>query len=266
MEKTKIAMTLDKEMEPIKKMCEPLEEAVKHELSKGIENVDAKELGEVVDMIKDLYEAKEKLVKAFYYKQIMEAMEEHDFEDEEEIMDEGRKGYRGQPRSKTSGRYMRRGDGRRSYSDRMGYDEMMMPEYMRDMDVEQGKMYYSSSTGSSGMSGTTSGGSSSGRMGYATGAGFDGSNEDNKGGVRYYSDSSNMRDGREGRSGQSRRGYMEAKEMHKGNSPEDMQAKKKELEQFMKDTGEDLMEMIEGSTQEEKNMLKTRLQTLAQKI
>ena len=64
MEKSKIAMMLEKEMEPIKKMCEPLEEAVKHELSKGIENVDAKELGEVVDMIKDLYEAKEKLDEA----------------------------------------------------------------------------------------------------------------------------------------------------------------------------------------------------------
>ena len=73
-EETKIGMKLEMELEPIKDMCKKLEEAVKHELSKGIENVDAKELGEVVDMIKDLYEAKEKIVNACYYKGVLEAL------------------------------------------------------------------------------------------------------------------------------------------------------------------------------------------------
>lgn len=261
-EETKIGMKLEMELEPIKEMCKPLEEAVKHELNKGIENVDAKELGEVVDMIKDLYEAKEKIVKACYYKGVLEAMEEHDFEDEEEIEDEGRRGYRGQPRSQ-SGRFMSRGDGRRSNrgrSSRRGYEDMMMyddmdydeMERMRDMDRPYGRMGYSGSGSSGGSSsgmsggGSSSGGMSSGSMG-------------SQGGSRGYSESG--RDSREGRSGERRRGYMEAKEQGK-----DKQAKMKELEDYMKELSSDVTEMIEGASQEEKTMLKNKMQVLMQKI
>ena len=73
-------------------------------------------------------------------------------------------------------------------------------------------------------------------------------------------------DAREGRSGMQRRTYMETKEMHKGNSPEDKQKKMKELEAYMHELGGDITEMVEGASPEEKNMLKTKLQTLAQKI
>lgn len=239
-EETKIGMKLEMELEPIKEMCKKLEEAVKHELSKGIENVDAKELGEVVDMIKDLYEAKEKIVKACYYKGVLEAMEEHDFEDEGEIEDEGRRGYRGQRRD-SRGRYM----SRRGYESRMmpdmDYDEM---ERMRDYDRESGKMYYSS--GNMGGSSSMGGSQSSGSMG-------------SQGGTRGYSDGG--RDSREGRSGQSRRGYMEAKEQGK-----DKQQKMKELEDYMKELSTDVTEMIEGASPEEKSMLKNKMQVLMQKI
>lgn len=261
-EETKIGMKLDMELEPIKDMCKKLEEAVKHELSKGIENVDAKELSEVVDMIKDLYEAKEKIVKACYYKSVIEAMEEHDFEDEDEIEEEGRRGYRGQPRSQ-SGRFMSRGDGRRSNrgrSSRRGYDDMMMyddmdydeMERMRDMDRPYGRMGYSGSgsSGGSSMSGSSSSGMSSGSMGSQGGS---------NSGSRGYSDGG--RDSREGRSGQSRRGYMEAKE--KG---ADKQQKMKELEDYMKELSSDVTEMIGDASQEEKAMLKNKMQVLMQKI
>lgn len=258
-EETKVGMKLDMELEPIKDMCKKLEEAVKHELSKGIENVDAKELGEVVDMIKDLYEAKEKIVKACYYKGVLEAMEEHDFEDEDEIEEEGRRGYRGQPRSQ-SGRFMSRGDGRRSNrgrSSRRGYDDMMMyddmdydeMERMRDMDrMSYGRMGYSGSgsSGGSSMGGSSSSGMSSGSMG-------------SQGGSRGYSDGG--RDSREGRSGQMRRGYMEAKE--KG---ADKQQKMKELEDYMKELSSDVTEMIGDASPEEKSMLKNKMQVLIQKI
>ena len=240
-EETKIGMKLDMELEPIKDMCKKLEEAVKHELSKGIENVDAKELGEVVDMIKDLYEAKEKIVKACYYKGVLEAMEEHDFEDEDEIEDEGRRGYRGQPRD-SRGRYMSN-RGRRGYESRMmpdmDYDEM---ERNRDFDRLSGKMYYSSGN----MGGSSSSGMSIGSMG-------------SQGGSRGYSDSG--RDSREGRSGQMRRGYMEAKE--KG---ADKQQKMKELEDYMKELSSDVTEMIGDASPEEKAMLKNKMQVLIQKI
>ena len=78
-DESKIAIKLEEETKPIKKMCEKLMDAVNHELDKGIENVNAEELGETIDMIKDLYEAKEKMYKACYYKQIMEAMEESEY-------------------------------------------------------------------------------------------------------------------------------------------------------------------------------------------
>ena len=244
MSETKIAMKLEEESKPIKKMCEKLMDSVNHELDKGVENVDAKELGEVIDMIKDLYEAKKEMYEACYYKQIMEAMEEYDFEDEEEIMDEGRRGYRGQPRSQ-SGRFMSRGDGRRSNrgrSGRRGYDEMMyMPEYYRDMDMDEGRMYYTSANASQGSQGQSSGMSSGSSMGYS----------DNM-----------MRDSREGRNGQSRKGYVETKEMHKGNSEEDKTAKKRELDKWMSDFSSDVKELVGDMTAEEKTLLKTRLNNL----
>lgn len=259
MEKSKIAMMLEKEMEPIKKMCEPLEEAVKHELSKGIENVDAKELGEVVDMIKDLYEAKEMLVKSCYYKQIMEAMEEHDFEDEEEIMDEGRRGYRGQPRD-SRGRYMSRRGGRRGYEEPMYYQmtpemyHMYPAEYYRDMDRESGKMYYSGIGSNS--SGSSSGGVSGGKSGISGGS------MGSQGGSREYSDGDR---GQSSRSENARRGYEEAKMMQDG-SPESKKKSMESLENYMKELGEEMSELIGKMDSSEKSMLKNKLQTLAQRV
>lgn len=40
----------------------------------------------------------------------------------------------------------------------------------------------------------------------------------------------------------------------------------KELEKYMKSLSEDLTEAIEGASNEEKTMLKSKLQTLVQKI
>lgn len=272
MEESKIAMKLEKEMEPIKKMCEPLEDAVKHELSKGIENIDAAELGAVIDMIKDLYEAKEKMVKACYYKQIMEAMEESEYGedyDEEGPIDDMRRGYRGQPRD-SMGRFMsRRGRGRRGYEEPMYRMTPEMyrehdPEYYRDMDREMmGKMYYSGSGsygGGSSMGGSQSGQSSGGNMGGSS-SGMSGSSLGYSEGGNYDGNRGGGRDSREGRSGEKRRGYMEAKEMGK-----DKQSKMKELEEYMKSMAEDLTEAIEDATPEERAMAKNKLSVLVQKM
>ena len=229
-------------------------DAVNHELDKGIENIDTKELGEAIDMIKDLYEAKKEMYEACYYKGVLEAMEEHDFEGEEDIMDDGRRGYRGRSRD-SMGRFTSRGgrSGRRGYEEPMDYD--MMPEWYRDMDRDMGKMYYSGGNmgggSSSGMSGGSSGGSSGG------GGGSRGYSEGDGG--QYASRM--QRDGREGRSGQSRRGYMEAKEMGK-----DKATKMKELEEYMKELSTDVTEMIGDASPEEKTMLKQKMQVLMQKI
>lgn len=237
--------------------------------AKGIDNIEGQdlvELGMWTDIIKDLvcYDKDKKII---------EAMDEA--EESEEAMkyiemyeDYPRRGYRGQPRSKTSGRFMSRRDGRRNYEEPMYYSmtpemyHMYPSEYYRDMDREDmGRMYYSggpSSSNASSMSGQSSSGmnSASGNRGYTDSRQSDGGN---------YS-SRMQRDGREGRSGDARRGYMETKEMHKGNSAEDKQHKMKELENYMKELSTDVTEMIEGASSEEKNMLKNKLQVLMQKI
>ena len=214
----------------IHSMIEKLSECAKCELDKGIESIDTKEMGEVAEIIKELCEAE-------YYAKVSKAMDEHDFDNAEEIMDEGRRGYRGQPRD-SRGRYMRR-----------GYQKMM-PEYYRDMDMDEGRMYYTSANASKGSQGGSSMGSSSGMssgssMGYGDGM---------------------MRDSREGRSGQSRRSYMETKEMHKGNTQQDKDMKLKELDKYMNELSSDISEMIHDSSNEEKTMLKQKLNGLIQKI
>lgn len=66
-------------MEKLKTISEikhKLIDALKSETDKGLECLDAKELGEVTDMIKDLAEAEEKCLKALYYETVVDAMTE----------------------------------------------------------------------------------------------------------------------------------------------------------------------------------------------
>lgn len=70
-----------------------------------------------------------------------------------------------------------------------------------------------------------------------------------------------MRDHREGRSPMSRKEYIESKEMHK-----DKTMQMHELEKYVNELTEDLMEMIADSTPEEKQMLSNKIATLATKI
>lgn len=168
MAETKIEMKVEQEIKPLKELCEKMVSIVKSELEKGADKVDAKELGYAMDMIKDLAEAKKNTVEACYKMQIMSAMEENADDYGETWDEEGpmRKGYRGQPRSKTSGRYMSRDDGRRSNGGRYGYEDKMMmddstrsyrPDYDRDMDrVAMDRMYYTN--------GMSNGGNSNGNM------------------------------------------------------------------------------------------------------
>lgn len=89
---------------------------------------------------------------------------------------------------------------------------------------------------------------------------------DSHGKMYYHGSEINSRDHREGRSGMSRKAYMQTKEVHNSNTPEDKQKKMKELENYMNELSTDIAEMIAGATSEEKTMLKTKLQTLSQKV
>ena len=207
-------------------MMETLTGVAKCELDNGVECVDTNEMGKVVDIIKDLAEAE-------YYAKISKAMDETEYGEDYDWMGAyDRKYYRGQPRD-SKGKYMKRG-GRK-----MGYEEpnYYLPvevykdysaEELRDMDRHMGRMYYTEPMG------------------------------DIEHKMPHERD---LRDGREGRSWMSRKGYMESKEMHK-----DKGTQMKDLETYMKDLSEDVTEMIAGMSPEEKAMMKNKMQVLMQKI
>jgi len=138
---------VEMELKPFESVCDKLLETLKEMTMGNTEATPedvayiAKSLGEVVDVKKDI-------VEMCYKKQIMEAMEESDYGED---YDEDGPMYYTPARSKTSGRYMRRGDGRRTngrmYTPnsewRMNMDlYRMSPEELRMRDREMGVHYY----------------------------------------------------------------------------------------------------------------------------
>ncbi len=224
----------------------------------GIENFS----GQNLDDLKDWSEIIKNIVCYDKDYRIIEAMDKEEKEDEESKKyflkmlkeeygmedDEARRFYRGQPRSKTSGRFIRRGDGRRNYTP---YSYMMPEmydedaEYYRDMDRSEGRMYYSGDSGSAPTSNSGNGNYSGGRRGYGK---------------------TRFNDGTSTRYEMAKRNYTETKELHKGNTAEDKQVKMKELEKYMAELGSDISEMISDASNEEKTLLKNKLQVLAQKV
>ena len=208
-------------IEKIHKMIECLTEKALCELEKGTENVDTCEMGQVVDMIKDLNEAEYKAV-------IVKAMKKADEEEKEyknillrELKEEygedaGRRFY--DHYRYADGRFAPKGRG--TY--RRGYEEPpywhMTPEMYRDMDKENGRMYYTEPM-------------------YTE--------------SRYES---------------AKRAYTESKELHKGNEPQDKEAKMRELEKYMKEMSDDLLNLMKGMSQEEMNMAKSKLSVLVSKM
>lgn len=120
------------------------------EAAKGLENVDAKELGEAVDILKDLGEAK-------YYCSVVMAME-----------DDGPMGYN-ERRYQTSGRYAPKGRGEMGYAEPMADDWGMMGA----MGHSGGSQAVGNRSGGASVGGYESGpqNGSQGRMGY--GAAYD---------------------------------------------------------------------------------------------
>lgn len=95
----------------VKDICELKDKlvcSVRDELSKGIQNVNTHEMGQVIDMIKDLAEAEKECWESVYYKSIVEAMEE----EKEMYGGEGRMGYDNWRYA--SGRFAPTGHGHRS--------------------------------------------------------------------------------------------------------------------------------------------------------
>lgn len=209
-------------IEKIHKMIECLTEKALCELEKGTENVDTCEMGQVVDMIKDLNEAEYKAVIVKAMKKADEEKEEYDKmllrEMKEEYGEDSGRRYYDHYRY-ASGRFAPKGHG--SY--RRGYEEPpyyhMTPEMYRDMDRDTHSRMYYTETG-------------------MNESGYD----------------------------RAKRTYTETKEMHRGNTPEDKKAKMQELERYAKSLTEDVVEMVSDMSDEEKNLLRTKMQILMQKI
>lgn len=88
-------------------------------------------------------------------------------------------------------------------------------------------------------------------------------------GRMYYTEptmNTSMRDSREGRSGMSRRAYIENKELHKANTTADKEAKVRDLNTYMTELATDMSEIINDATPEEKSVLKSKLSALVTKI
>lgn len=201
------------------------------------------------DDLKDCVEAAEKAIKADYYYMIVCAMkEEEEYEKQEEkwllkelkekhgMSEEDSRRFYDAWRYK-NGRFAPKGRGARS-----GYEEPpywhMMPDYDkaehdRDLDRKDGKMYYTNPSGE--------------RTGYSDGY-SDGYREGEKTGK-----------GRESRYDRAKRGYEEIKQQHKGNSPEDKALTMKEAEKFTNIAIDELMEALEDTSPEVKNMVKTKV-------
>lgn len=203
------------------------------EASKSVESIDTLELEKVVDMVKDLAEAE-------YYAHISKAMQEAEEEEEaeekymlkslkEEYGEEDGRRYYDVWRYK-SGRFAPKGRGTRR-----GYEPVynMTPEmyekypaeYYRDMDRQDGRMYYTD-------------------MSMNTG----------------------MRDSKEGRSGMSRKTYMETKQTHTNDTQDDKTIKARKLDEFFGDLYEDMKEMAHDMSNEEKTVWKQRVAKLNQLV
>ena len=169
MGETKIEIKIDEEIKPLKELCEKIVKMATNEIEQN-PSVDTHEMYEVVDMIKDLSEAKKFVAETCYKKYLLGVMEKNEddygetWDEDGDWDEEGRRYYRGQSRD-SIGRYTSRGGnrngrsgrgGRRSYQEPPYYHMMPEDDYMMDMetyknhsakelrdnDRKNGKLYY----------------------------------------------------------------------------------------------------------------------------
>lgn len=172
-----------------------------------LEQVNAKELGEVVEMIKNIEEA-------IYYCTITEAMN--------------------------------------SKENSMNGNNYMMNDKDRMYYIESNRMYYPNGNGNR---------SNKGDKTYSNSNMIAKDKRDYQEYEYEYEYPMEMRDYREGRSPRSRRMYMEAQQSHS-----DKTTQMRELEKYMQELSQDVIEMIENASPEERQYLEKKLNVLSSKI
>lgn len=183
-------------IERLKRMKHSLMSCIENQMG-DLKNADAHELGEVVDMVKDLAEA-------IYYCTVTEAMEN---------------------KSKESWQ--------QPQTNNITYYTVPNNDWGRPINTQPSTIRW---------------------MGPDTNGDIGGNR-----GISYYDDGMTTR--QMGISPNSRKMYMEAKDMHKGTA-----VQMQELESYMRDLSKDITDMIQDSTPEEKLLLQQKLLTLANKI
>lgn len=228
-------------MDELKKIKEELIDCIKMEFSKGAANVDTKEAGEVIDMIKDICEMDYWEIKKCKY--MMEIGLLHmDYDDME---DDGIRGYDNYRYS--NGRFAPKGRGTRTGSrgrgrrSRRGYEEYpymhMMDDEMEDY-YDNMRMYGGNNSSRGGNSGNNSGrdmDSNSGRM---------------------YTNQ------RPSRYGYSHEEYMREKREHPAQDEESKKRRMEKLEEHLRDLEDMTKEMVVGMSPEEKQAWKVKLNKL----
>lgn len=190
-------------MKRLEQMKECLVACVQNQINGHLDQVDTKELGEAIDMIKDLEEA-------IYYHTITKAMTENE---EEHYSQHSDSGHHEDNRMHNKVYYRHEDYPENGYE----HGAMMMPYE----NPHKGKRYN----------------------------------------YMPMEDNDYERDYREGSSPMYRRMYMESKEMNQ-DSTKHMQ----DLENYVHELSKDIMDMIENSSTEEKQMLRQKITTLAAKI
>lgn len=199
----------------------------------GIDNFE----GQNLDDLKDWTEIAKNIVCFDKDYSIVEAMKEAENEDNIRMIelyeDYPERRYYDEYRYR-NGRFAPKGRGtRRGYEEPPYYHmtpEMYRehdPEWYRDMDRINGRMYFTEPK---------------------------------------MSDSVGRNDRNESRYDRAKRMYTETKNMHRANTAEDKQAKMRDLEEYAKEMTEDVIGMVSDMSDEEKNLLRVKLQTLVQKI
>ena len=212
------------------KFAKQIMECVKSKVEEiGIDNIEGQHLEE----LEKWTEIAKNIVCYDKDYKIVEAMDEAENEDNmraiEMYEDYPERRYYDNYRYKTSGRFAPNGKG--SYMPRRGYDEPPYYHMTPEMYREHEPKYYR-----------------------------DMDKESRN--VMYYTEPVRM----DSRYENAKRGYEESKAMHNGNTPEDKQAKMKDLEAYMKEISEDVTKLISDATPEEKSIVKTKMQTLMQKF
>lgn len=198
-------------MENLKRMKECLIGVAEDQVYGNLDKVNAQELGEVMDMIKDLSEA-------VYYCTITESMEKQSMEEYERPM------YYNPYEERQMPRMMYADGGNSSMGGRQGGNRNYQGGMIRRYDDGQTSysMYHEP--------------------------------------MPYGYKEAMMRDPKEGKSGERRKMYME------GKAYKDKIKQMQDLESYMQELASDMTEMIQDATPEEKQLLQSKLTTLAAKM